>query len=265
MSWRIYTGFKLKNIKTLEKALVYFKSKAASFDEISNEHWKQLVVTYAIANMDNTYTENKNNEPISKNYLGIAKNLMWEQERESMKDNTKSITNSSISIGIAPVKIAGKNELVGILFSDNHKQRDAFFSLDEIEDYSFFDSTDRPEDISAKEWKQRENIWGKKIFNQSTMAAKSMFTLALVTEIESLRFVDITQEDIDKYTPSLEERIKGALNHIGLASAGDIKKMSEYFAYMRSEEFIAKCEEEKPRVEQILIKNVTLDILSGIK
>jgi hypothetical protein len=257
MSWKIYNGFILNNIATLEKALEFSKKLIPQFNELADEYWKKLIISHAVSEFDN---DNLDRVELPKNYLSISSKLMWEHERESCREGTKSFTNVSISLSFTPAKVKGKKRIIGILFTDNRDILKAFFNLSEVEEYCFFDNSDQPEKISEADWQEREKVW-KSVFANASTASKVMLVFDIISEKEGTRYPTIEEADIEKYQGTWEDRVKGALNYHILKDR-NFTAVSDYLKFIRSEESEAARNAARETVEQKVKKNLTLSDLT---
>ena len=251
MSWKIYNGFTLKNITKLEDALEYFKSLLADFTEEADDYWRGMIISHAIAQYDNDCAENT---PPKKDYIDNSLQLFWDEERQTSAKGYKSITDVRLGLSIAPVTIKGKKRIIGMIFCDNKRLYKKFFELSEIEDYAWYDNTDKPEEISTLDWNYRGKVW-KKLFEQESRPNKVMFGYDIISDVESIRYPKITQEHFTKYMVPFEDRVKGAINE-RLIKNKSFSNLSSYWDYIKSDE----AQEAKKLIEPIVRDRLTINI-----
>lgn len=251
MSWKIYNGFILKNITKLEDALEFVKSLSNEFAIEADDYWKGLIISYAIAQYDNDCADNT--KP-SKNYINESLHLFRQEERETSKSGAKSVTDTRVGVSLCSTIIHGKKRIIGMLFCDNGRLRNKFFNLEEIENYSFYDSTDKPDEVSTRDWNYRKKVWSE-IFKDHDTANKVMFSYDIISDIESLRSPDIIEEDFKKYLTSFDDRLKGAVNE-RLIKNKTFSNLMGYLEYIRS----AEAQEAKTLIEPIIKERLTINL-----
>lgn len=258
MSWKIYNGFILKNITTLEDALEYFKSQIKDFNLEADDYWRGMIISHAIAQYDNDCAENI--KPV-KDYIKGSVGTFWAEERESSQKGFKSITDVRVGISVCPVTIRNKKRIIGMAFVDNSRLRDKFFALPEVKEYMYFDNQDRPETISEAEWNTRSKVW-RTLFKEHATANKVMFGFDIISDVESSRSPDIEQEHFDKYVMSFDERLKGAVNE-RLLKNKSFSNLSSYMQYIKSEEAEKARALIEPVIRDRLAINISLSDLRG--
>jgi len=122
--------------------------------------------------------------------------------------------------------------------------------IDSVEDYSWWNSTDRPEGVSSAEWQERERAW-KEALPGAGVPSERCLSFSLFDG--SIYLNDVT-DIVEEHLPSLEERMRRAMQNLHVARN-----------YDRSKDKLSKvmslCSEA---VEDDRIRNRLTEELSGL-
>lgn len=153
MSIRIYHGFRFKSgsISALQDFLMRWR------ETLKPLHRYELASVYAriaTETLDRSFTNPE---------LQVGK-TPWVEAYSDVIDRQKKIKQTGsrdpevdfeFNISILP----HGRKIYGIIFSERGNWRDLFLKQPEIEDFSYWNSTDRPDGISARAWNQRRKTW----------------------------------------------------------------------------------------------------------
>lgn len=83
---------------------------------------------------------------------------VWENKREEMKVSNyrNPSVDTDFKIDLFPLS---ERMIIGILYCDDNEWHNWFFSQPFIEEYGYWNNTDRPDSISAREWRRRNMNW----------------------------------------------------------------------------------------------------------
>jgi len=95
-----------------------------------------------------------------------------------------------------------ENRTLMIPASNENELIDLFDQIRKIKEYKWYDNTDRPDNVTAKEWSAREREW-KKHMGQSWIISDRGMELKLVKESD----LDVEADLIWGSLPSIEDRI----------------------------------------------------------
>ncbi len=261
MSTKIYNGFIFNKINTLEKAFAYLKKIKPDLELMADHHWLEIIIKLAINHYDFDKLNGKDTRIKNYSYWSDAYSRIITDEEENNKTRAGSFTNVDCEVALAPVKVAGKNAIVGIPIINNRYMLEQFRMLPEIEDYCYYDNTDGPTGISEKEFKARGKVWDK-VFSDSYMVSQSMLLYTLVPE--GMRSLDKTFIDTyhTLYLSSFEERVETAARELTiLTNKGKLENPSDYFSYIKSDEYKTDFTRHETFARDTLDKVITLDKL----
>lgn len=95
-----------------------------------------------------------------------------------------------------------KNKLYGVYFDNTHKNYKELFDKDIAEDYHYQDQSDKPDDISNREWNFRKTVWND-IFDDISVLwipSEAGVRYTIVDECD----IDITEDTFK----NIQDRIK---------------------------------------------------------
>lgn len=204
MSTKIYNGFKFDegmDLFHVHKVIMDFRSvaKEIAYNEVCA--WKAS----RCAQLFDDHTMRRiQNEDVTKSikqwgiHYTTFRELM-DRQREIEKSGLRDPEiDFSFEIAILPLK---RYKILGIYYCENKTLVEAWMDQNFISEYHCQNSTDRPKDLSAKEWNKRNRDWDS-VLTGAGVPAQNGF-VAKITELH----YPITQiADILKSIPNLKQR-----------------------------------------------------------
>jgi hypothetical protein len=151
MSTKIYNGFRL-NCNSFGGLQNFYTSLGQDIIKIKEETAKKIqadICTHIIDSVDMGYW------PLEKEYEKLVPTdypLLF-SIRAIKDEKYKEMLDFEISIHFLPDKI------LSLLFCNNQDMINIFKSQKEVEEYGYWDNTDKPENISDHEWVKRRKDW----------------------------------------------------------------------------------------------------------
>lgn len=254
MSWKIYNGFIFSNISSLDDVYDYCVKIKDKFNNIADTIWANNILDLAVYEFDKSmYT----NVKLQKSPILYAIRTINDIEEQSLKNKEKSFTNIGMQLNFCPTVINRKQKIVGIAFIDNRMMQKSFFDDPEILDFSYWNNSDKPDDISSKNWNLREKVWNN-VFFHNDKVSDVMLSFQLVND--GLRLGINYEEHFEKNIPSIEYRVESLAKSIvydKLSESNFIEKMKD----LKSPESIQMYNDEKEKISQKLEKNLTFEML----
>lgn len=144
-----------------------------------------------------------------------------------------------------------------VVFSEVQKYKDYIANLPGVEHYGYWNNTDRPDNITQREWRRREKIWDD-IFKSSFMF-KGGVTWMLLGEMD-LPIPHLV--DINKYITSWEVRVKNMVRDAvyqeyprEITQGRDV--MAAMYWLKDNPEAQRLKKEFRPKVEKLMKKDLT--------
>lgn len=109
--------------------------------------------------------------------------------------------------------IRANETLIKVYFSDTHQERifEQFLKKHSIEDYSYQNSTDKPEKISSKDWNKRIKDW-KKVGIVSSPPIDCMMCFNIHKEKPNYMDGYFLKTEFSSYIPKIEDRVDFLFN-----------------------------------------------------
>lgn len=261
MSTKIYNGFIFNKINTLEKAFAYLKKVKPDMEMLADHYWLQIITELAVSHYDFDCIEGKDTRHKGCSYFSDAFARVCDEEKENNKEGRASFTNIDAEIAIAPVKVEGKNRIVGIPVINNKQMLEQFKLLPEIDDYCYYDNTDEPDYVTKKEFKARGKTWDI-VFKDNNIVSQAMLTYTLVPEGMRLLSRNFIETNGPSYIKSYENRVESCTREYTVeANKSKFKSPSDYFKWVKTDEYKNEIDKNKELITSKLDKNLTLDKL----
>ena len=198
MSTKIYHGFEIKSNNSVD-LLSKLKTISKRIEKLADAKLKSWLAQRATYIFDNYTIENKDTSngilvKVFMEYIDRAGEVKKTQKRDPGIDFSFSLT-------IFP-KTAKKS--IGIIYCEHQDLIDAFMDHEDVSDFSYWNNTDRPEDISESEWQARKKSWDKAL--DRTTFGKSGFTFTIIDDL----FPSLNKAEYEEFAPEFDVRCKDA-------------------------------------------------------
>lgn len=153
MSTKIYDAFLLLNI---DNSLDWLKNLESDILKMQLECRSKLIGSYCTRIIDENKVEISGICRDNKKTVFDFMIEYFDQQVNIIEQNQRIIPefdfNLSVIIFDSP-KISGK------LYTECQELRDYWYSLPQVKDYSYWNNTDHPDDVTIEEWEERYNFW----------------------------------------------------------------------------------------------------------
>jgi len=239
MSTKLLNGFKFKSNDIFEvyKNLSSLRTKCA---EISKEKSLEYQAVRSTTLLDRFcfYREKfeKPPTPLVDCYLELIERIKKVKE--------KGHRDPEIDFDFEVVVLPHSGSLYGLYFTEQKEFKNLLTSADFLEDFSYWDHTDKDEKVSEKDWQHRANVWDG-IFQDTWTPAEVGFSIHLSDVSAICNTANI--KDVLSKVPSVTVRLKDLVTDllfeervktsaIELNSSNVIKEYGEYKTWLDSEE-----------------------------
>lgn len=154
MSTKIYNGY--YSDLSLDKLLLKFKEEVKRFEDIKLKHFSKVLVGKSIEIYDTKLSKGEScdiNDTIGELYD------KYQNEINDSKKNNLRVSNVDFSASCCLFP-CGRKTLI-LFYSDNNSILELWDSLDYIHEYHYQNQTDRPNNITNREWNLRRKNWNK--------------------------------------------------------------------------------------------------------
>jgi hypothetical protein len=260
MSTKIYTGFKIDTIDILEVQAI-LNEHHKSVKEITKEKIIEHLIKSAVKEFDRDTIEKKDTD---KNYISEA-NYDMEDRQKKIKQTMSRDPEVDFDAEIAIFPFEGK--FYGIYYTEKEEFYDNLLTNSKVVEFSYWNSTDHPKNITKQEWEEREKIWDT-IFKGNELPCEIGFTKKYNSYPPQPSIEEIIAK-WDSVVPKFEKRLKYWSNIV--YAEREFNKLSEkerssISNYMRidrddSDAANAKREEVKKELKEIMVKKLTPESL----
>jgi len=222
MSTKIYNAYRTS--LSLEKLLIKFKEAQPTFQSLKEKKYYTFWFNKTIELYDEykfgffkpelnplpQWIKNKSEKQILlyQIYKYVEENIIIEKVNNFKNSHREPDLDYMFSVVILP---KGRKNLV-LAFTDDKEMLDIFEKFDFLEDYHYQNSTDKPDNISQRNWNKRRkdwdyvlggNGWGKPIH--------CGLSYTFTTDTEPFSYKEEKEDIFNQTLPSKEDRAKNIL------------------------------------------------------
>lgn len=175
MSTKIYDGFIVKN-KTLEqlhKEINKFRQELKPF--VANKY--ALLNAFLSVNQYDRVTMGEIEVP-KYSYVSESYYEMVKEKKLCKEKNWACSYDFTFNMTLHPIG----QKLLGITFARHGEMEKMWLDKPFIEEYCYFDNSDKPDEISSTEWRQRRKDWDKALPGYCCVPVMCGYTVELVEE-----------------------------------------------------------------------------------
>ncbi len=208
MSTKIYTGirFSTDNLNDVVNILQQFRS---SLEYLIHDKTLTYLIKSAILKMDkdalSEQQTNKNNY-FSDSFI----ELMDKQHNISINKKRHPDVDFKTSVTIFP----HNGTFYGMVFTEQNEFYNLLLQYPIVEEYSYWNNTDKPNNITEDEWLMREDIWND-IFKDVSIPEQAGFTQVCHSGNCTPTMNDVIS-NWEQHLPSIEERSQYWTNELFL-------------------------------------------------
>lgn len=199
MSTKIYNGFRMRKegITRLHALMTQLRATCAPIA-------KQGLLRYAATHMAHLADHRLLNpeEPQKGSVRGFVTSELMDRLH---KLQVEPLRDPSIDFTFEIVLIPVGNYLLGIPFAEHRVFMDELFKLPGVEEYGYWNNTDKPEHVTDAQWRKRAKDWDKALPGCDSPAA-SGFTYQITRPAPFFPYTAYTPD----LFPSFDERLKDA-------------------------------------------------------
>lgn len=289
MSTKIYDAYRIKeDIKNFDEVHTFIlKIRDNIFnilkEDYNNRYIKECVTLYDFAILGKL--ELLGFEGIDdKSFFGNTYDVFSKEERNI---KVKKERNPCYDFFCDFVLFYNDNRFYLKFYCESKRVVEYINSLKEIEDYSYWNNSDAPDNVSEEEWDEREKTWDK-IFEKCIyeIPCTGGYTIEVVPHyyvLEEIRFHEEAEENINKILDSIsfEERVNRMVTVVSESNIyalcldyikdkyqyiSEENKDSFYF-YFDLKSFVSKkidkniLDENKKEISNILDRKIEIDFL----
>ena len=281
MSTKIYNGYRLKMMslhelqdftkrfryliqeKAIEIAGRNIVGKAVQILDLAMQHDKKQFFKKAGSEFSTKETK-MDDSILSHNAISVAFRHFLDRWKEAKKSGQRD-PEVDLDCSVCFIPIARK--ILCLFYAEQKEYQELWESLPEVKEYAYYTNSDRPEHISARDWRQRGMDWDLAL---PGVGIPSMNGLTIECVHQFSPYYDFKRENTESYIPDIESRLtlyaidSAIRRHMESANKDDI--ISKYIRanrWVRSEDGKSTLEQERsiirPRLKESFSKE---DLLS---
>jgi hypothetical protein len=203
--------------------------------------------------------ENKTNPIIDVNFYLYSKS-----KKIKTTNYRDDIYDFSCSVSLIPIS----DKILALFYGEKKEYREIWEKISGVKPYSYWDNTDRPEELSDVEWSERGDEWDKALGEESIPALVSFNFDAFCDQ-----FPYPSSKDILPHIPSFDKRVDCVLDKVSsnyymkingkekLTINNYYDFFSQFLDWQKTEEGTNRMKEMKNEVKSKLKENLTKEDL----
>jgi hypothetical protein len=232
MSTKIYSGFALPSLTT-KQALGLLGSLRPAVQALVDQKHRKLLAERIVEYVDGYVLARHLKEVLAPAvaeregkmaYFECTHRLQEEQEKCRGGFRREPLVDCDVELGLYMLPKSGK--IVGIAHEEQVGALEHLLTVPGITEFAYFNNTDRPDELSAREWSRRARIWTRVLRDSES----AHFSMRWQPE-------PILPRDMQPYIPSLDERAKRAaanyVTHAQLQKDWPAEQRSDFSGAMR--------------------------------
>ena len=181
---------------------------------IYTEFLEQLVEAYDMATYspetNKVFRANHNKETGEINFYNVVIAAKTEQQKyiKEMPDSYQ------VQLGFMPDPLTGR---VLCAWFGSAENREIFADFDEVEDFSYWNSSEGPDDVSEEDWENRIQAWDRALLPSSHVSSSALMSKTAAPHELSLSVSWDTMQATGAVPPNREWRTKKLVQHFIVA------------------------------------------------
>jgi len=274
MSTKIYNGYLIRDVETLEKLIKLLHDFR---DKVSEKAKELVAITYA-----RICAEILDNQALGKEYcdallekkfdshpLSYALRCCEEHRRKIRKENRR---DPLFDFDCEVVALASGKKTLAMLYTEQEEYVRIWREMPGVEAYEYYDNTDRPEHCTEEEWDDRGNDWELAVGHHPP--GEAGLRIECITDYT---LPIPSSKDVIKYIPEREKRIQELAKESVIDAklkekfgGNEIAFEDGFRAYREVSRFVSNTDEgkallelEKQRIDSLIKKEYVAKDLVG--
>lgn len=196
MSTKIFNGFRFAPMEfgELDLELTQWKERVKT---LTIETASGYMAKTVISKLDGAISKG---EAVPERLFGNVWADMHDRQREIKKTQRR---DPPVDFEFEIVIIPDGNTFYGLYYTEQGKWADEFRDQPYIQDYSYWNNTDKPDEVTDAEWEERELTWNR-LLPRVTTPAQRGYTVTCTYDPSWSELLD----NMSKYVPSNESRAR---------------------------------------------------------
>ncbi len=163
MSTKIYNGFRVKGARTLDDAFALINTKEnrqAVHDLIADKEaaWLARVIMRKLDKAGIYPDDPEITKAAIYAYSDSVRELADEIKKAKNGDG-HSLVNFNAEVFLYPIRSGNRRYILGSYFMGESTLTEWFMGLPFIEEFGYWNNTDRPDEVTERQWSRRSQLW----------------------------------------------------------------------------------------------------------
>ena len=265
MSFKVHNGFKFR-CRSFDQIHSFLSQLAAELRPRAEEKAARFLAQTAVRQFDNwSYFGLSTDESVSNHRTAMdcasieLTDRSWRVETKRVRDIG---VDYSVSITILPNTLgrihrdSQINEFYGLLFTEQPDFRQLIEYKPWFEDVSYWDNSDKPDEVSKAEWKRRKQLWEVLLGAADAVPALLGYSRDLIPE-RVTSYPGITQ--ILGHLPEFEDRVeqitRASLFH-DFSELDELTNLRSFLHWQETDDWQVAFKSRAASVAQVLVKDI---------
>lgn len=274
MSTKIFNGWRMPDT-TLDEAVKKIQGFRRLISEQADALAAQKLAHLMTNAIDLKARRAASGKPLSEHHFHNVDQIWQEilQRQAKIKETMgrDPDVDFEVTMNIYPMN----GSVLGVIYSEQQDWENAWFAIDGVEHYGYWNNTDRPDEVSEEEWQQRERDWDSVLGRWSEPADMS----GASATIHGGHVAKPSMSAILTHVRSFEERLKrnarevvrerqielhlADKDHTTLRPSDFLNASMKARDYLESDDGQAEMATEEERLLDILPGTITAEMLEG--
>lgn len=257
MSTKIYDGFKLsRRFNSLDKAFYMMQDLRKEARYVSEAETAKMLAMHACCIYDDYTIFGYDASLVGKSPLQAARNAIDDELEDAAKTRRKSYYDLEFGVALG---VTNDKTVIGILYGTNPEMRKLLLNRPDVMDYGYWDNSDEPDNVTAKDWAKRRGHWSEVL--RDGIPAQEMFNITFHPEY-TLPYVE--KEDVAKQLVTFEKRLQRVAEQSTMAKAVEELNLDSRYKviqYRMGGDYEPRLDAEKVLLSEKMKKDLTIEDL----
>lgn len=265
MSTKIFNAYRIHGVRNFDSLNNFLEELSGKVDQILFEEFNKIISREMVLTFDRKIVQpdkkTEHDDGLAK--WGYLSHFIDYAEQKKSEASKSMMRNPFYDFDVHIPFFFYSDFVYCIIFSEQRRIHEMFKDIPTVEDYSYFNNTDKPDDVSEKDWDERALVWNK-IMPTSVPSTKGL-QLSRTNP-----FIGWSNCLIIENAPDFEERVLISServvmdNNLELIIGKNGKfDWSKYSKFRKSDEFKQELEKVKKLVRKKLPENLEIKFFSN--
>lgn len=260
MSVKIYRGFVIDPAFGTVQGLHHLVSEfRAEVKPLAKRYLLAAFIKDAVTEFDRRHVGLNSQNP-DKSPCSHAWSAMLEAQGDLKDGRRHPQYDASCSLALLPHP---DGRILGIMYTENDPWLELWAAKPGISEYNYWDNTDRPDDLTAEEWRTRREDWGAVLLNHpGAVPARCGFTADIHDEGFPPYPEDMTPDAVRAVLPKIGERARRLAQETVIVQPADGRlTYHDVIEQMSEAQRSGRMQQETDRLSALIVPEPTIEML----